>query len=179
MTKPDGNSRDEDRALADKSQVEQMLADHAGMLWRIASIYEADPELRKELHQEILVAAWRAVPRFRGEASVRTFLARIAHIRSVSHVARQAARPRHTPIDPQAPSPAASPYDEAEQSDRRSRLLAAVRDLPLAWRQPIVLTLEGFAPREIGEVLGLSANVVSIRLTRAKHALRQSLKEPS
>ena len=35
--------------------------------------------------------------------------------------------------------------------------------------------MEGFAPAEIAGMLGLNANVVSIRLTRAKAALRQIL----
>ena len=47
-----------------------------------------------------------------------------------------------------------------------------MRQLPLGLRQPAVLTLEGFTPAEIAEMLGLTANGVSIRLTRARAALR-------
>lgn len=50
-----------------------------------------------------------------------------------------------------------------------------MRALPLSLRQPALLTLEGFSPAEIAEMLGLNANVVSIRLTRAKAALRKAM----
>jgi RNA polymerase sigma factor (sigma-70 family) len=149
------------------------------MLWRIAAMYEADPERRRDLHQEMLVAVWRAAASFRGEAKLRTFLARVAHNRGVSHVAREAARPRTAPLDPETPSAEATPYEAAEETERQARLMAAVRRLPLAWGQAVALTLEGFSPREIAEVLGVGANVVSIRLTRAKAALRASLEVPS
>ena len=51
----------------------------------------------------------------------------------------------------------------------------ARRALPLSLRQPALLTLEGFAPAEIADMLGLNPNAVSIRLTRAKAALREAL----
>ncbi len=63
---------------------------HGPMIRRIAASYEADPEVRRELHQDVLMAVWRALPSWRGEASVRTFAARVAHNRGVDHVARHA-----------------------------------------------------------------------------------------
>ena len=154
---------------------EALLAEHGAMLRRIASAYEADPERRRELQQDILLAVWRALPRYRGDGPLRGFIARVAHNRAVTHVAREAAEPRRQPLDEAAPSDAPSPQDDAEASDARLRLAEAVRALPLSLRQCAVLTMEGFAPAEIAGMLGLNANVVSIRLTRAKAALRQIL----
>ncbi|WP_426026137.1 RNA polymerase sigma factor [Brevundimonas sp. TSRC1-1] len=132
---------------------EALLAEHGGMLRRIASAYEADRERRRELEQDILLAVWRALPKHRGEAPLRHFIARVAHNRAVTHVAREA----------------------AETRDLHERLGQAVRALPLSLRQPALLTLEGFAPAEIADMLGLNPNTVSIRLTRAKAALREAL----
>ncbi len=128
----------------------EIVAAHGPMLRRIAASYEADPALREELGQEILMAIWRALPGFRQEASIRTFVARIAH------------------NEP-------SPLESLERLDQRDRLTAAVRTLPLSLRQVTIQTLEGFTPAEIADVLGVGANVVSIRLTRAKAALRTIL----
>lgn len=147
------------------------------MLSRIAAAYEANPALREELSQEILLAVWRALPTWRGEASVRTFAARIAHNRAVDHVARQAARPRSAMLDEALPSSAPSPLETLERRDTQERLLAAVRGLPLPLRQVTIQTLEGFTPAEIAEVLGVNANTVSIRLTRAKAALRTQMEK--
>ena len=63
-------------------EFETLLGQHGPMLRRIAGSYEADPERRRELEQDILLAVWRALPRFRGEAPVRAFLARVAHNRA-------------------------------------------------------------------------------------------------
>ena len=63
--------------------------------------------------------------------------------------------------------------------DAHERLLAAVRRLPLPLRQVTIQTLEGFTPAEIAEVLGVNANTVSIRLTRAKAALRKEMETGS
>lgn len=157
----------------------EIVAAHDAMLRRIAASYEADPALREELGQEILMSVWRALPGFRGEASIRTFVARVAHNRAVDHVARRAAMPRSAALDDSWASDAPSPLDTLERRDAQERLMRAVRELPLPLRQVTVQTLEGFTPAEIAEVLGINANVVSIRLTRAKAALRTVLGERS
>ncbi|WP_339913971.1 sigma-70 family RNA polymerase sigma factor [uncultured Brevundimonas sp.] len=154
---------------------EALLAEHGAMLRRIASTYEAGRERRDELEQDILLAVWRAMPRYRGEAPVRAFIARVAHNRAVTHVAREAAEPRRQPLDEAAPFDGPTPHDTVEQRDMQDHLTTAVRALPLSLRQPAMLTLEGFTPAEIAQMLGLNANTVSIRLTRAKAALREAL----
>src|SRR5690606_41804178 len=78
-------------------QFEALLAEHGPMLRRIAGSYEADPEVRRELEQDILLAVWRALPRWRGEGPVRAFLARVAPNRAVTHASLEAARPGRSP----------------------------------------------------------------------------------
>ena len=90
-------------------------------------------------------------------------------------MAREAAEPRRQPLDESAPSGAPDPHQSFEARHMQERLARAVRALPLSLRQPALLTLEGFSPAEIGPMLGLNANAVSIRLTRAKAALREAL----
>ena len=55
---------------------------------RIAASY-ARPADQDDLRQEISIAIWNALDRFRGDCSERTFLFRIAHNRGLSHVARR------------------------------------------------------------------------------------------
>lgn len=147
------------------------------MIRRLVASCEFDRARREELQQEILLALWRALPSYRGESSLRTFVARVAHNRAATHVAREAAEPRGAPLDPEWAADGAGPHDTVEQADRATKLLAAVAGLPLGLRQPVLLTLEGFTPREIADVLGTTANAVSVRLTRARDALRERLEE--
>jgi RNA polymerase sigma-70 factor (ECF subfamily) len=54
--------------------------------------------------------------------------------------------------------------------------MAAVRRLPLAYRQVVTLALEGVSYAEIADVLGISDSNVGARLTRARHMLRALLR---
>lgn len=65
----------------------------------------------------------------------------------------------------------------AEAQQRRAGLVAAVRRLPLGQRQVVVLALEGFALKEIGQALGLEENTVAQRLSRARRQLNDWLGE--
>jgi RNA polymerase sigma-70 factor (ECF subfamily) len=75
-------------------------------------------------------------------------------------------------------SPAPGPEREAQARQEVERLAAAIRGLPLGARQVLALTLEGLSQREIGEVLGADENAVSVRLHRARAALRERWSEP-
>ncbi len=147
------------------------------MIARICTSYESDRELAQELVQDVLFAIWRALPSYRAEASLKSFVARIAQFRAISHVTAQVQRPGTTELHETLLSEDPVPEMQAIEADRRNRLLHAVRQLPLAYRQAVTLTLEDFTPSEIASMLGVSANVISIRLTRARTALRAILGE--
>jgi RNA polymerase sigma factor (sigma-70 family) len=166
----------ERRAL--EGQFERILADHGPAISRLAFSYEAVASVREELVQEIALAIWQALPRFRGECSERTFIFRIAHNRGLSHACRR--RPAHQPLDeleekdePVDPRP--DPNEQAAQLRQRARLMSAIQSLPLAHRQIIVLMLEDLSHAEIGEVLGITENNVAVRLNRARNALKNAL----
>ena len=157
--------------------VEAVLREHGAMIARIASSYERDPQRRQDLLQDISIALWRALPGWRGEAALRTFVARIAHYRGVDHVAG-AGRHRHDALDEALPDlDQPGPLHMAEAHDNSRRLLAVIRRLPLSQRQALVLALEGFSQREIAQALGLQENAVAQRISRARSALKQLLEE--
>jgi RNA polymerase sigma factor (sigma-70 family) len=155
----------------------QILREHDSMLRRIASSYEARTHLAQELVQDIYFAIWRALPAYRGDAALRTFVARIATNRAVTHVARALKAPPSADLDESIPTPGVGPEGQAIALDRSAKLLAAVRTLPLAYRQTALLTLEGLTPTEIADVLGISTNAVAIRMSRAKTLLRKLIGE--
>jgi DNA-directed RNA polymerase specialized sigma24 family protein len=70
-----------------------------------------------------------------------------------------------------------TPEELAIQGDERRRLMAVVRTLPIAYREVAILLLEGFSTGEIADTLGLTANAVAIRGTRARELLRALLEK--
>ena len=154
---------------------EQIEKEFGPMIRRIALSHEADKALADELVQDIWLALWRALPAFRSESALRTFVARIATYGAITHVRRSARLPRTVEIPDDLPASEPSPEHLAIGRDQQARLVLAVRALPLPLRQVALLTLEGLTPQEIAEVLGITANAVAIRLSRAKQSLRNQL----
>src|SRR5271166_1279832 len=70
-------------------EYDQLWSDFGPSLVRLASSYESEFQAREDLLQEIRLAIWVALPRFRGESSLRTFVFRIAHNRALTHVWRR------------------------------------------------------------------------------------------
>ena len=143
------------------------------MIKRIASSHEAEAHLAEDLVQDIYFAVWRALPSFRGDASLRTFVARIATNRAVTHVARALKEPSSLELSEHIPARGDNPESRAIALDRSARLASAVRSLPLSYRQTAMLALEGLTPKEIADVLGITTNAVAIRMSRAKERLRR------
>jgi len=158
-----------------EDRYDRILRDHGSALRRVAAAYERDRARREDLFQEICLAIWRALPHFRGEASLRTFVFRIAHNRGLTHRARRGPALRDLDQAAQVADPHPGPECAAQAVQRQERLRAAVLSLPLPGRQVMMLMLEGLTQKEIGEVLGISENLVAVRLTRARTALREGL----
>ncbi len=157
------------------ARYDQILQREGAALRRVAAAYEADPTRREDLFQEICLAIWQALPRFRGESSERTFIFRIAHNRGLTHRSRRPAASADLEEAAAVADPLPGPEAAAGEAQRRERLRSAVLSLPLEPRQVISLTLEGLTPKEIAEVLGITENNTAVRLSRARRALRQIL----
>ncbi|MBT3218103.1 MAG: sigma-70 family RNA polymerase sigma factor [Proteobacteria bacterium] len=154
----------------------QLVDEHGPAVSRIAASYAPPGAGREDLNQEIWLAVWRALPRFRGESLLRTYVFRIAHNRGSTWAIRH--KPLELLEDPsrltdegEGPEKAASERQEVQQ------LMRVIRSLPIGHRQVLTLVLEGLSHQEVGETLGLTENAVGVRLHRARKAVRQVMGE--
>lgn len=155
---------------------EELINTHGDMVWRVALSHERNTAVAEDLYQEICLALWQARDRIEQAECPRAYVARIAMNQAVSHVRREVRQPDTVgAVDHEAASESVAVDDVLDQYQQRQSLLAAVQQLPLNWRLPVTLTLEGFKPQEIAYVMGESANTISLRLGRAKKALRAAL----
>jgi RNA polymerase sigma factor (sigma-70 family) len=157
-------------------EYERLWRDHGASLARLASSYELNAHAREDLLQEIRLAIWAALPRFRGESSLRTFLFRIAHNRALTHVCRRK-RNLSSEDSEEIVDRRNGPETAVIESANCSHLMAAIRQLPLPFRQVITLSLEDLSRSEIASVLGISENNVGVRMNRARKLLREKLGE--
>ena len=148
---------------------------HRGALVRVVATYASTRPDRDDLLQDILLAIHKALPRFRGDASVRTFILRIAHNRGASWLVRKNAAAPNAAAWTEPVDGAATPEQRAAEQQAVRHLMEALRNLPLAQRQALALVLEGLSHREVADVLNISENAVAARIHRARQALRTEL----
>lgn len=163
-------ARTQREALFDRA-----LQENGPALVRLSAAYTNSEGDRDDLFQEIAFAVWQALPAFRGESSLRTYLFRIAHNRGLAHLANKRSIQTVDREELQLRDPMPNPERRLEIEEQRLNLLAAVRRLPIVYRHVITLALEGLSYPEIADVLGLTEANVGIRLNRARKALRKIL----
>jgi RNA polymerase sigma factor (sigma-70 family) len=159
----------------------QWMTEHEKLLRHIIAGFEAKIAIQDELFQEIALNIWRALPKFRQDAAVKTFVARIAHNVLATHVAKavKTIKADHDlsdiSMEAEKDEHQLTPYQSLNQSQRQQKLVQAIRQLTLEQQQVITLALEGMSYQEIAEVLAITTNLVGVRLQRAKQALSKLL----
>lgn len=154
--------------------------EHRPMLVRLARAWAATDADVEDLVQEMLLALWRALPGFRGDAKESTWIYRVALTVALG---RRRAEGRRVPTEAAESeadleraagraAPAGSGGEATEHERLRlSRVLAAIRAMPPVDRSVLVLALEGASLQETADVLGITANNAGVRLHRARHRL--------
>ena len=146
---------------------------------RLAAGYEADPEKRHDLRQEIHLQLWRSFEVFDGRCSLKTWSFRVAHNTAVSYVNRE--RRNHEAwaaleeIEWTAASDAREP-DLDRQRDLR-QLAEFIRQLKPLDRQIMISYLEEMDGAAIAEITGLSPANVAMKIHRIKHILSGRFRE--
>lgn len=169
-----------------------LIAQYHQPLYSLIARSLNDPADAADITQEVFIKVFRSIRGFHGESSLRTWLYRIA-LHEASNQRRWWSRHKKQEItidssvqnedDGSTFSLSAtladhndSPYDCAEQAEVRTRVEAALRELPEAFRTVVVLReIEGFAYEEIAEILNVNLGTVKSRLTRGRSALRALL----
>jgi RNA polymerase sigma-70 factor (ECF subfamily) len=132
-----------------------------------------DEESAREVLQETMLAAFRNLPGFRGQASLSTWLYQIA--RSFCIKERRGERPMST-IGTDLPDQAPPPDLQVQAGEIGQALAAAIRELPAEQREVLVLRdVEGLSAQEAADVIGIEVGALKSRLHRARMALRQIL----
>jgi RNA polymerase sigma-70 factor, ECF subfamily len=128
--------------------------------------------------QEAYLKAYRALPRFRGESKLGTWLYRITYNVCLDELERSK-RSAHVPLA-DIPEPVETAPAAYETLSNRDALVSALDALPADDRAAVLLVdAEGFDYRAAGEILGVPAGTVASRLNRARAALRHSLSPPA
>jgi RNA polymerase sigma-70 factor (ECF subfamily) len=170
----------------------QLIAQYHQPIYSLIVRSLNDPSDAPDITQEVFIKVFRSIRSFNGDASLRTWLYRIA-LHEASNQRRWWSRHKRQEVTIDVPAETEesgetfslastladqgdSPFDHASQNETRVRVEAALRQLPEVFRTVVVLReIEGFAYEEIAEILDVSLGTVKSRLTRGRSALRALL----
>lgn len=169
-----------------------LIAQYHQPLYSLIARSLSDPADAADITQEVFIKVFRNIRSFHGEASLRTWLYRIA-LREASNQRRWWSRHKRQEVTidssvsddseentfclaSRLADNACSPFDYAAQGEVRERVEAALRQVPEAFRTVVILReIEGFSYEEIAEILNTNLGTVKSRLTRGRSALRTLL----
>lgn len=168
----------------DRAAFRLLIQRHDRQLYRIARSVVLDDQEAEDVVQETYFRAFTHLGDFRGEASLSTWLSRIA----LNEAMRQRGRPpplEHGSLDARAGSEMDSmtsadrdPEASASQKEVRQLLERAIDSLPETFRTVFVLRdVEEVSIKEAASLLGIREETVKTRLHRARRLLRQILSQ--
>ncbi len=156
----------------DSAAGERLVTDQYPRLFRLLRQLTGSPETAEDLTQQTFLNAWKALPAFRGEASLATWLHRIAY-HEYTHWLR--GRREDVPLEAalDIPDPRAGDAVEAIMLER------ALAQLSPEHRETFLLYhVQGLAVPEVAVVMAAPAGTVKSRLFHARLRLRELLSEP-
>jgi RNA polymerase sigma-70 factor, ECF subfamily len=158
---------------------------HLDRLYGAAMRYTRDPHDAADLVQESVAKAYRSFHQYRPGTNLRAWLYRVLHTTYLSMYRKQQRRPQENLQDEIDDF---SFYDEVNRTGGRSaerevlesftddEVREALADLPEAFRLAVYLAdVEGFAYKEIAEIMDTPVGTVMSRLHRGRKALQKAL----
>lgn len=161
----------------DRDAFGELVEQYRDNVYRLAyrmcgNAYDAD-----EAAQEAFVAAWRALPNFRGDAKFSTWLYRLTTNAAIDVMRREK---RHQTVGDgemvDLADDADSPQETVERTEQQEAMQKALATLSEEYREVLLLRyMEELDYAEIAEVLQLPSGTVKSRINRAKAALKTAL----
>ncbi len=148
---------------------------HADQLYRHCVLRVSDPGLAQDLVQDTFLRAWNTVASGEEVHDMRAYLFRVLRNLIIDHYRKkkpEALEPLldtgWDPLDTDTPSPL--------RVSETQEILSAIHQLPDPDKEILILRyVDDLEPKDIATALGLSSNVVSVRITRALEKTRKLL----
>ncbi len=172
----------------DRPAFDALASRNFGRLFGLALRICGDEQHARDAVQEALLAAWRHIGTFRGEAAFDTWIYRITINATYRRMRRRREQPLGEELErmqarsdlvtafrPQG-TPAPRPDVDLERAEIRRMIAEIVPTLPPKYREAFTMRdLEGLNLREIADMTGLTVPAVKTRIHRARLRVRAAL----
>ncbi len=147
-----------------------LLNQHQKIIYKVCNLYMDLHSDREDLFQEITLQAWKAYGNFRGDAKFSTWLYRVALNTAITFFRKDKKKPDiySTDIIPEKVEESTDPLEEQVKA-----MYAAIGELSKIDKALVMLYLEDYSYQEIGEMMGITANNVAVKMNRIKVKLTE------
>lgn len=133
-----------------------------------------------DVGQEVMIRLYESLEQFRGDASLKTYVTRIAINASIDALRKRKRRRRRLfsrdDEEMHLNEPVVDASETVDERDRRTLVRRAIRQLDEHYRSVVVLRmLDGYSTKETADILGIADGTVLSRLYRAKQQLADLL----
>ena len=158
---------------------ERVFYRYGGAMLRHAQLLLGRDSLAEDAVQETLVRVIRLNPSLRDEVHEKAWLLAVTG-NICRDMLRRAKRRRETVLPEwlDLPAPGHAPDEAVSRKDRDARLLRAVMELPVKYREPVLLVYyHELTNQQAAEAMGITDSAFRSRLMRAREMLRRTLGE--
>ena len=158
----------------DTDAFERLVKKHlAGMRRLLYGLFNGNREDIQDAEQEVLLALFRSLSDFRGEASFKTFLYRLCRNKSIDMLRKRSRDRRIIEFAKrEVPLPVEDPEELVLTKEKREQILKNLESLDKEERTLVILKdIEGMSVRELSDIMGIPEGTVKSRLHRTREKL--------
>lgn len=152
-----------------EKQFERLVRENKSTIYSVCYMFSNNEDEVADLFQETLVNMWKGFSTFRGDSKPETWIYRIAMNTCISWDRKK----HHTKAEL---SMDLNLFAQTSDHDTQQvqQLYQRIHKLGLADRAIVMLWLENLSYEEIGQIVGISAKNVSVKLVRIKEQLKKA-----
>jgi RNA polymerase sigma-70 factor (ECF subfamily) len=147
-----------------------LIAEHKGILFKVANIYGKSPEDRKDLFQEMTINLWRAFDSFNGDSKVSTWIYQICLNTAVTNYRKEKKQVGRVEAQKLLIHELWL-YADDWKSEQLTFLYKAIEGLDKPDKAIVLLYLEEKSHKEISDIIGITVSNVAMRISRIKAKL--------
>lgn len=156
-----------------RKEFTDIIQKHSALINKVCYFYASDQLPFEDLRQEVYLNIWQALPQFRGESKLSTWLYRIA-VNSALMVIRSSKTKMETVSMDFGLLNVSSEIDDIQKENLQA-MYSIINRLENIEKAIILLWLDEHSYEEIGETLGMNRNTVATKIRRIKEKLSKSM----
>ena len=147
-----------------------LVKEHKSTIYSICYMFSKDKDEIDDLFQETLIHLWQGFEKFRNESKIETWVYRVTMNTCISMDRKEKRCGERIPLAVDIDL-----FDENDKDMEQVQMLyKRIQKLGVFDRAIIMLWLENLSYDEIGEIVGISAKNVSVRLVRIREQLKKN-----